>query len=85
MNTTIEWFAEERKIRLTQYDTVIDLWIDKPTCLVNDEKIELPDKVSPAITNGRTFIPLRFVTEQLHGKISWDGSTQTITIVYPIQ
>ena len=83
MRTNVEWFAQEQKSVLTQYDKIIHLWINKPTCLVNGKEISLPDQVAPAIKNGRTFIPLRFVTEQLQGKVSWNGSTQTITIEYP--
>jgi outer membrane protein assembly factor BamB len=83
MRTNVEWFAQEQMIELTQYNKIIRLWINKPTCLVNGKEIALPDQVAPAIKNGRTFIPLRFVTEQLQGKVSWNGSTQTITIEYP--
>jgi outer membrane protein assembly factor BamB len=83
MRTNVEWFAEEQKIILTQYDKIIHLWINNPTCRVDGKEIALPDQVSPEIKNGRTFIPLRFVTEQLQGKVDWNGSTQTITIEYP--
>lgn len=32
------------------------------------------------ITDGRTFVPLRFVSETLGSTIKWDGSTKTVTI-----
>ncbi|MDD4613984.1 MAG: stalk domain-containing protein, partial [Caldisericia bacterium] len=83
MRSNVEWVAKEQKIRLTQYDKIIDLWINKSYCTINGSKTVLPDQVAPEITNGRTFIPLRFVTEQLNGKVEWNGSTQTITIEYP--
>lgn len=34
----------------------------------------------PRITDGRTFIPLRFVSEHLGYTVDWDAATQTITI-----
>lgn len=34
----------------------------------------------PRIVEGRTFIPLRFVSEHLGYNVAWDGATQTITI-----
>ncbi len=83
MNTTVEWIADEQKIVLSQYDKTIVLWIQKPICEVNGVPTDLPNKVAPEIKNGRTFIPLRFVAEQLNGSIQWDGTTQTITILYP--
>lgn len=36
--------------------------------------------VVPKIRNSRTFIPLRFVSEQLGYNVEWDGESQTITI-----
>jgi hypothetical protein len=41
-------------------------------------------KVMPEIINGRTMLPLRFVTENLGAKVGWDGTTKTITITYPV-
>jgi hypothetical protein len=39
-------------------------------------------KVVPEIINGRTMLPLRFVTENLGATVGWDQNTQTITITY---
>lgn len=36
------------------------------------------------IINGRTVVPLRFVSENLGAKVDWDAKTQTITITYLI-
>ena len=36
--------------------------------------------VVPKIRNSRTFIPLRFVSEQLGYNVEWDGASRTITI-----
>ena len=36
--------------------------------------------VAPKIKEGRTFIPLRFVSEQLGYKVEWNGETREITI-----
>ncbi len=35
---------------------------------------------APRIKDSRTFIPVRFVSEMLGYNVSWDGTTQTITI-----
>lgn len=35
---------------------------------------------SPFVQNGRTYVPLRAVSENLGAKVSWEGKTQTITI-----
>ncbi|MDD5689953.1 MAG: copper amine oxidase N-terminal domain-containing protein [Caldisericia bacterium] len=30
--------------------------------------------------NGRTFVPIRFISEHLGAKVDWDESTRTVTI-----
>lgn len=52
--------------------------------IMNDkEKMEKYLGTSPVIIKGRTLIPLRFVSEELGSKVTWDGITQTIGIFFP--
>jgi hypothetical protein len=37
--------------------------------------------VAPFISEGRTMVPLRVVTDGLGAEIEWDGETQTVTIL----
>ncbi|MDO5478026.1 MAG: copper amine oxidase N-terminal domain-containing protein, partial [Clostridia bacterium] len=39
----------------------------------------------PRIKDGRTFIPLRFVSEHLGYNVSWNGETREITIESKIE
>jgi hypothetical protein len=38
--------------------------------------------VAPIIINGRTFVPLRFATENLDSKVDWINSTKEAVIIY---
>jgi len=82
----IDWNATERKVTITKDNIVIELWIDNPVAKINGIPtpidIQAP-KLSPMIVAGRTFLPLRFVAENLGCEVGWDGKTQTITITYP--
>jgi hypothetical protein len=52
-------------------------------CYVTDSKygrVRYTLDVPPIIKDGRTFIPVRFVTEQLGYNVSWDGETKTVKI-----
>ena len=63
----------------------IKLWIGKPIAKVNgvDTPIDSTNpKVVPEIINGRTHLPLRFISENLGASVDWDAKTQTITIYY---
>lgn len=81
----IEWNNNERKVTITKDNIKIELWIGKTTALVNGHEVRIdPEKpVAPVIVAGRTFLPLRFVAENLGFKVDWDASTQTITLIYP--
>jgi hypothetical protein len=35
----------------------------------------------PVIKLGRTFVPLRFISEALGAIVSWDAGTRTVTVV----
>jgi hypothetical protein len=82
---TISWDGNEKKVTVTLGSTTIELWIGKNTARVNgaDTPIDSTNsKVVPEIINGRTMLPLRFVTENLGCQLQWDPNTQTITITY---
>lgn len=34
----------------------------------------------PVIENGRTLVPIRFVTEEMGGEVTWDNTTRTVTV-----
>ena len=61
--------------------TSIILYIGRKDALVNGRTVYLD--VAPKIVQGRTVIPLRFVTEALGCKVDWDGQAMKVTITYP--
>ncbi|WP_135557767.1 copper amine oxidase N-terminal domain-containing protein [Paenibacillus cymbidii] len=77
---TTTWTGSERKVTITLGDNTIELWIDQTTASVNGTKKE--STVAPTIINGRTMIPVRFVTENLGATIRWDGDSQLVMIYY---
>jgi|GEM_PF-6684170 len=82
---TISWDGTERKVTVSLGSTTIELWIGKNTARVNGTNTPIDStnsKVVPEIINGRTMLPLRFVTENLGCQLQWDPNTKTITITY---
>jgi hypothetical protein len=81
----IGWEASEQKVSIQKDALTMELWIGKPTALVNgnEVKIDAEKEVSPVIVNARTFLPLRFVAENLGFKVDWEASSQKITLSYP--
>lgn len=48
--------------------------------LVNGDKVSFPDAQPFIDTNGRTQVPVRFVSEALGAKVDWNGNSQKVTV-----
>lgn len=76
---TVTWNADTQTVSIVKGDTQIAIYIGQSFALVNGSPVELD---APAyIANGRTYLPLRFVAENLGATVTWNGETQTITII----
>jgi len=62
-------------------DKLIELMIGNKIAIVSGKAIELD--VAPEIKSGRTFVPLRFVTEALGCDVLWDAAAKSVMITYP--
>ncbi|MCL2456678.1 MAG: copper amine oxidase N-terminal domain-containing protein, partial [Defluviitaleaceae bacterium] len=51
-----------------------------PIGIITPELSALGMDVPPQITNGRTMVPLRFISEFFGAVVTWDGETQRIEI-----
>jgi uncharacterized repeat protein (TIGR02543 family) len=80
---TIEWHAELRVVTMYLNGHQVSLQIGNWQGYVDGVQtaIEASDpKVVPIIISGRTFLPLRFVTENLGLQVEWDPVTRTVTV-----
>lgn len=75
---TIEWNENAKAVTVKTAKDTVTVTIDDKQAKVNGKKTMLAG--APFIENGRTFIPLRFISENLGYKVDWNGTTQTITI-----
>lgn len=80
MGGTVGWDGATSSITLTYKGTTIKLVVDSTTASVNGATKILD--VAPMVLNGRTLLPIRFITENFGGEVGWDGSTSTITLKY---
>ena len=84
MGAEIGWDGATQKVMVKKGETEIELRIADKDVYVKSGEGEFKKYIlttPPIIKDGRTFIPLRFVTENLGYSVSWDGETQTITIM----
>ncbi|MBQ4517708.1 MAG: C40 family peptidase [Clostridia bacterium] len=72
------WNEIENKVTIYAGDTTMEFWINNTRATV-DGKIFTMD-VAPTIINERTFMPLRFIAENMGLNVGWNGINQTVTI-----
>ncbi|MDF2628354.1 MAG: copper amine oxidase domain protein, partial [Symbiobacteriaceae bacterium] len=76
---TVTWDETENLVSLTRDGTTIVLWIDSTKVLVDSKESHL--EVPTRIVNGRTMVPLRFISEALGSHIAWDNEQFAASIV----
>lgn len=79
----ISWEPDTRMV-LGKSDTIeIKIFISKNYAFVNGEEKSLD--VAAEITDSRTFVPLRFVSENCGADVVWDGDTRSVYITLPAE
>ncbi|MCF6138840.1 stalk domain-containing protein [Pseudalkalibacillus berkeleyi] len=79
LGAEFSWNQEKQQATVTTEDKTIVLTIGSKTAVVNGEEVELD--VPAQEINGRTLVPLRFLSETLNTEdIKWDSETYTVTI-----
>jgi hypothetical protein len=76
----VQWNAEQQEITIIDNltGTPVVFKIGSNTAVVKGSQVQLE---SPAILkNGSTYVPLRFLSDALGGKLDWNDSTHTIHI-----
>lgn len=78
LGAEVNWNPKTRTITIRKDEKVIVLVVNVPRAKVDEKEVKLD--VPPTVTNGRTVVPLRFVTEHLGGKVTWIQEAQTVVI-----
>jgi len=64
-----------------EQNIIIKLTVGSKDATINDKPVTLD--VPPVIQDGRTLVPLRFISEAFGAKVDWDDKTRSITITMP--
>lgn len=79
MGAEVAWNAAEQKVTITKDELVIDIFIAQPFATVNGKPVQLD--ASAFVEQGRTYLPLRFIAENLGAEVVWDAQTQKVTVI----
>lgn len=78
LGAKVDWFEDTKTVTIAKGETKIDLKINSKTAIVNGKEMTLD--VPAVIQQGRTFIPVRFVSEQLGWNVRWNQEHYTVEI-----
>lgn len=78
MGGTVNWDGETQTALLEYNGDAITLTIGSNTAYLNENENTLD--TAPAVINGRTMLPIRFIAESFGFDVEWDEDTKTITI-----
>ncbi len=74
----VKWDSKSQKVTITYNKNKVELWINKTSALVNGKKVSVT--VAPKNVNGRTMLPLKFISQNLGLSVNWEGSNKSIAI-----
>ena len=78
LGAEVGWDHETRMITASKGAITVEMSPDTNLATVNGRRVELD--VKPVIIEGRTLVPLRFVSTALGAGVGWDGARETVTI-----
>lgn len=78
LGATLEWDGQTKTVTANRFDVTIKMIQDSKTAYVNGVETKL--NIAPTNINGRIYIPLRFVSEDLGAQVEWDGEQYAVSI-----
>jgi len=79
LGASVSWNAASQSIDARRGTTVVHLTLNSSSAIVNGSAVAL-DVPAQAI-NGRTLVPLRFVSETLGASVTWDAASRTVAVM----
>ena len=78
LSAEVQWDQADKKITYTKGPQEIVLHLNETAALVNGNLIDL--EAPPVVINGRTLVPLRFISETMGFLVDWQDETQEVII-----
>lgn len=78
LGASILWDSKTNTVIATKNKKTIKITINSSEAIVDGKKVTLD--VPAKIVNGRTLVPLRFVSQAIGGNVEWDGNAQVVYI-----
>jgi len=86
IGATVGWDGTARKVSYEFRGLKIFVWIGSRNAQLTDASGKTKNvtlQAEPEIINGRTLVPLRFISEALGAKVGWDAKLWEASVSYP--
>lgn len=81
MGADVQWDSLDRTVTILKNNDTVFLTIDSSEVKKNGMALNKLD-VPAQIINGKTMVPVRFVSEALGAQVNWDKATATVQITF---
>ena len=78
LGATVEWNEKYQEVKIKKDNVNISIMINDRDIVVNGRIKTMDTKA--IIKDGRTFVPIRYVAEELGATVGWDPNTRTVII-----
>ena len=78
---TVTYDADTKTVTAVYLDTSLKIRTGETDAEIGGANVTLP--AAPALKDGTTYVPARAVATALGAELSWDGDTQSVTLVIP--
>ena len=78
LGASVEWDGNTRSVVSVYEGTTVKLTIDSKTAYKNGAGFEL--LAAPVVVDGRTLVPVRFISESFGLNVNWESTTKTVVI-----
>lgn len=78
----VDWIADTKTVAISQDNVNLYMTVgsNTVTAAMGNESVSVEIDTPPVIINGRTMVPVAFISETLGFKADWDGETKTVNI-----
>lgn len=84
LGAKVEWIEDTQMILASKDSKFVLMQIGKPAMIIKDFKIGSEERIEldsePFITDGRTLVPVRAVSEAFNMQVDWDGAKKEVLI-----
>ncbi len=84
MGASISWKQSTREVSIVTSDKTLVMQIGNPMATVNGKQVKLPDGIAPILLTyedlNKTYVPVKFISDQLGLDVNWIGETRTVAI-----